>query len=97
METAELRAAQDAYEARINRAERIGIEHDYADLRTTPARVAMRLSNISQRECCLLIACITQRIKDSGWGHTVAAQAAMESLTDAHFFLEEAAEQAEEA
>ena len=97
METAELRAAQDAYEAGLNRAERIGIEHDYADLRTTPARVAMRLSNISERECCLLIACLHHQIEQSGWGHTDAGQVAIESLMDAHAVLERAAELSEEA
>lgn len=60
--------------------------------RARPARDAMKLPNLSEREVCSLIQGLQHVIANCGWSHTQAAMDAQEYLTSAHAVLEDQAE-----
>lgn len=65
-----------------------------ADARTAPARFAIRAlaRSLTETEAMALICSLQNAIKESGWGHTDAGEAARESLTDAHRVIEQGAD-----
>jgi hypothetical protein len=85
---ASLADAADTAEARTRAAED-------ADYRTRAAREAVKGlgRSLTELEACALIAAITNAIGNSGWGHLPCAVAAVDSLTDAHWAIEDRGEE----
>jgi hypothetical protein len=80
---ASLADAADTAEARTRAAED-------ADYRTRAARGAIKGlgRSLTELEACALISALSNAISNSEWGHLPRATAAEDSLTDAHWALE---------
>lgn len=91
LDSAATRRAMDELSDAADSAERRSQLLLEADARTAPARFAIKAlaRSLTETEAMALIASVQNAIAESGWGHTKSGEAARESLTDAHWAIEQ--------